>query len=197
MKLIHDIHRAATALLTRSAADPAAPAEQLDELRQFVVAALRHHHESEDDALWPMLKSADPGITGELRELTGEHHDLDAAITMLGQTAAGTGRADLAAAAAEVQDLVGRHLSHEESLTFPALRSLTPEQWAEFSRATMESAPADGAHLQISLMEEVGDPGSVAAVLAGLPAPAAGMLPALRAQGLATLQALRAGQGSS
>jgi hemerythrin-like domain-containing protein len=199
MKLIHDIHRAATALLTKSAARPGAPAEQLDELRQFVVAALRHHHESEDDALWPMLQSADPGAAGGLRDMTREHHDLDAAITILGSAPIGArkGRTGLAAPAAEVQDLVGHHLAHEESLTFPVLRLLPPEQWAGFSRAAIESAPATGAHLQMAFMEEVGAPSSVAAVLAGLPAPAAQALPALRAQGLATLQALRDGQEAS
>jgi hypothetical protein len=43
MKLIHDVHRAATSLLTDSAARPGASPAELGELRDFVVAALHHH----------------------------------------------------------------------------------------------------------------------------------------------------------
>ncbi len=41
MKLVHDMHRAATSLLAASAD---APQAELAELSDFVVAALRHHH---------------------------------------------------------------------------------------------------------------------------------------------------------
>jgi hypothetical protein len=72
---------------------------------------------------------------------------------------------------------------------------LTDAQWAQFSRVAMESAPSAGAHLQIGLMEEVGDPDDVAIALAGLPAPAAQALPVLRERARATLGALRSGAG--
>jgi hemerythrin-like domain-containing protein len=195
MKLIHDIHRAATSLLAEGAERPDTPSAELAELRDFVVTALRHHHESEDTTLWPMLQAADPADAAGLGELTGEHHNLDAALDALSaaEVSVGTGRARLAAAAAAVRDLVRQHLNREESLTFPAMCLLTDAQWAQFSRAAMESAPAAGAHLQIGLMEEVGDPHDVATVLAGLPAPAAQALPFLREQARATLGALRSG----
>jgi iron-sulfur cluster repair protein YtfE (RIC family) len=164
MKIIHDIHRAATSLLAEGAERTGTPSAELAELRDFVVAALRHHHESEDIMLWPMLQEADPGAAAALDELTGEHR---------------------------------QHLTHEESLTYPAMRSLTDAQWAQFSRAATESAPSAGAHLQIGLMEEVGDPGDVATVLAGLPAPAAQALPVLRERARATLGALRSGAGAA
>lgn len=59
MNLVQDVHRAATSLLT-SVAHPDAPSVELAELRDFVVAALRHHHRSEDDALWPICEEAEP-----------------------------------------------------------------------------------------------------------------------------------------
>ena len=203
MRLIHDIHRAAVSLLTQGAERPAAPSAELAELRDFVVAALRHHHESEDATLWPMLQTADPAVAAGLAELTGEHHSLDVALDALAATEIGaegsavTRQAGLAAAATAVRDLVGQHLAHEESLTLPAMRSLTDAQWAEFSLAAMESAPAAVARLQIGFMEEVGDREDVARVLAGLPAPAAQALPALRQQARATLDALRSGAGAA
>jgi hemerythrin-like domain-containing protein len=193
MKLIHDIHREATSLLAEGAERPSVPSAVLAELRDFVVAALRHHHESEDTMLWPMLQEPYPAVAAGLSELTGEHQRLDAALDTLAaaETSPGTGRAGLAAAAAAVRDLVGQHLAREESLTFTAMRALTDAQWAQFSLAVMETAPVTGAHLQIGLMEEVGDPDYVATVLAGLPASAAQALPALREQARATLGALR------
>jgi hemerythrin-like domain-containing protein len=196
MKLVHDVHRAAVSLLADSAARPrSAPWPELAELRDFVVAALRHHHESEDELLWPLCEATDPGLAEALRELTAEHHHLDSALAALEAAAVGeAGHESLAASARSVAELVGRHLEHEETATFPALRRLTGSQWAQFSRAAMESAPAAGAHLQIGLMDEVGEPADVALVLAGLPAPVADALPAIREQARLTLGVLFAAQ---
>ena len=196
MALIHDVHRVATSLLAASAARPDAPRAELAELRDFVVAALRHHHQSEDDALWPLCEAVDPEFAGTHRELSAEHHTLDTALDQLDAVVieAETERPALATAAQSVRVLVDHHLAHEEPATYPVLRRLSSEQWAQFSRATIESAPATGAHLQIGLIEEVGTPEQVAAVFAGLPAPAAQALPMLRDRAKATLTVLRAGQ---
>lgn len=198
MLLIHNIHRAATSLLAQCAQRPDdAPAAELTELRDFVVTALHHHHESEDTMLWPLLEQIDPEAAAGLAELTGEHHSLDAALDALAAAeigaagAADAAQTELADAAVAVRDLIARHLDHEESLTFSGMRQLTEAQWAEFSRVVMETTPPSIASLQIGLMEEVGDPAEVAAVLAGLPAPAAEALPFLRKQAAATLGALR------
>jgi hypothetical protein len=204
MKLVHDVHRAATSLLVQAAARSAAPSAELADLRGFVVAALRHRHRSEDDALWPICETVDPGVTPALDELSAEHHRLDEALDALeavGINAAHTEyveseRVPLAAAAETVRELVHEQLAREEPATFPVLRLLTGAQRADFSRVAMESAPAAGVHLQIGLMEEVGDPDDVAAVLSGLPAPAVQALPAMCGQAWVTLDALRSGRGA-
>jgi hypothetical protein len=140
-----------------------------------------------------------------LRELSAEHHSLDEALDALDAVGIDTARieyvesepAPLATASETVSELLNHHLAHEESATFPVLRLLTDAQWAEFSRVVMETAPAAGLHLQIGLMEEAGDPDGVAAVFAGLPAPAVQALPAMRDQARVTLDALRSGQGAA
>jgi hypothetical protein len=66
MKLVHDVHRAATLLLAAAAARPGAPSAELAELRGFVVAALRHHHQSEDDAPWPIREAVYPEVAAGL-----------------------------------------------------------------------------------------------------------------------------------
>jgi hypothetical protein len=101
MKLVHDVHRAATSLLAADAGRPDLPVAELTELRDFVVAALRHHHRSEDDALWPICAAVDPALTAGLRDLSTEHDRLDDALDVLDAVAidAGAGRTPLVAAA--------------------------------------------------------------------------------------------------
>ena len=89
MKLIHDVHRAATSLLADSAARPGASPAELGELRDFVVAALHHHHQTEDDLLWPVLEAVDPEIADGLSELSAEHESLDTALAALNAAGAG------------------------------------------------------------------------------------------------------------
>lgn len=196
MKLIHDVHRAATSLLAESAARSGASPAELGELRDFVAAALHHHHQTEDDLLWPVLEAVEPEVADGLSELSAEHQSLDTALAALNAAGISAGEGTpLCAAAQTVRELVRQHLAHEEPETFPALRMLSDEQWADFSRGAVATAPAAEIHLQIGFMDEVGEPGDVAAVLAGLPAPAALALPAMRSQARATLEALRTGAG--
>jgi hypothetical protein len=69
-RLPHKMHRAATTLPADAAQRDAAPSAAQAELRDFQVAALRHHHESEDNVLWPQLTVADPMTGAELIEGT-------------------------------------------------------------------------------------------------------------------------------
>ncbi|MGJ6967712.1 hypothetical protein ACSDR0_37950 [Streptosporangium sp. G11] len=42
-------------MLAEAAVRPSVPLGALAELREFLVANLHHHHESEDEQLWPLL----------------------------------------------------------------------------------------------------------------------------------------------
>ncbi|MEV6598443.1 hemerythrin domain-containing protein [Actinoplanes sp. NPDC051346] len=197
-RLLHKMHRAATSLLVDAAHRRDSPTEALAELRDFLVAALRHHHESEDDVLWPQLLVADPAAGAGLVELGAEHDELDAALDKLAAVPVSDGqdRAPLAAAATRVRDLVHEHLDHEEPLLFPALAAHMPDRaWAEFSRAVISSAPPVAPHLNIGFFEQVGTPGELAAVAANLPQAALDGLPAMREQARMTLDSLGATNG--
>ncbi|MGW1786448.1 hemerythrin domain-containing protein [Streptomyces sp. NPDC002143] len=194
-RLLHKMHRAATSLLTEAAQSGAAPAAALEELRDFLVAALRHHHESEDDVLWPQLTAADPATAHGLAELAAEHDALDAALDALAAVPVRDvdDRAALIAAAVAVRDLVHTHLAHEEPVLFPALAAhMSDEAWAQFSRTVIASAPPVGAHLNIGFFEQVGTPAELAAVTANLPQAALHLVPAVREQARATLSSLKA-----
>ena len=190
-RLLHKLHRASTSLLAEAAERDSSSPAALAELRDFLVAALRHHHESEDDVLWPQLLAADPAAGAGLIELSAEHDALDAALDRL--AAASVPGPQLVSAAVEVRDLVHEHLEREEPVLFPALAAhMSDQAWASFSGAVIASAPPVGAHLNIGFFEQVGTPAELAAVAANLPPAALEAVPAMREQARVTLESLGA-----
>lgn len=191
-RLLHKMHRAATSLLADAAQRDTVPAGSLAELRDFLVAALRHHHESEDHVLWPQLTAVDPTAGVELADLGPEHDALDAALETLAAVPVAD-RTRLVPATAHVRDLVCKHLDHEEPVLFPALAAHMPDDdWAQFSRAVISSAPPVAPYLNIGFLEQVGTPEELAVVGANLPPEAVELLPAMREQARAVLDSLRA-----
>jgi hemerythrin-like domain-containing protein len=192
-RLVHEGQRRATSLLAAVVGGDAVPAYAAVELRDFVVASLEHHHRSEDDVMWPLLTSAAPELADALDGLSREHVRLDAALDELGQVAIdGDGEQAATAAAVAVRDLVYEHLSHEEPVLLPALRAhVTDEQWAAFSRRTVETAPRSGTHLLVGFLDEVGTADQVEMILRHMPQ-ARGALPSVRQQGRSALTTLGA-----
>jgi hemerythrin-like domain-containing protein len=194
-RLLHKMHRAATSLLVEAAQRRTAPAGALKELRDFLVAALRLHHEREDDVLWPQLTAADPAAAAGLAELATEHLALDAALDALAIAPVqdGDDRAVLIFAAEAVRELVHDHLEHEEPVLFPALAAhMSDEAWSQFSRTVIASAPPVGGHLNIGFFERVGTPAELAVVTANLPEAVLQLVPAMREHARATLSSLEA-----
>jgi iron-sulfur cluster repair protein YtfE (RIC family) len=192
-RLSHDVHRRATTLLAQAAPRPSVPLKALDELRTYLVKNLRHHHETEDRQLWPMIVEAAPDVAAELGSLSEEHDQLDAALDALESApiAGDADRENLHRAAEQVRVLVHRHLEHEEPILFPALaQHVSPESWTVFSQQVIATSPIEAAHLTVGFFDEVGTPEEVALVLSGLPEPAQQFVPAMREQARADLAVL-------
>ena len=203
-RLAHGVHRVATTLLAEAAVRPSVPLSALAQLRDFLVVNLRHHHETEDDDLWPRIVAAAPTTAHELDALTEEHERLDAALDRLAATNLGHGegatsegiRAALHDAAVAVRDTVHDHLTHEEPILFPALRDhISPAEWKDFAQRVISTTPPVAGHLMVGFLDEVGTPAEVELVLAGLPEPVHPLLPAMRTQAADDLKILR-GTGS-
>jgi hemerythrin-like domain-containing protein len=193
-RLSHDMHREATSLLVEAAGRPSVPSAALAELRDFLVANLHHHHESEDGLLWPLITAVAPEVADSLSALSTEHDQLDAALDALGNVPIddGSDRAALTEAATAVRDLIRHHLEQEEPLLFPALRiHLSPEAWDDFSQKVIATSPPQGAHLLIGFFDEVGTPEEVQLVLDRLPEPVQPLVPEMRRQARAALDVLR------
>lgn len=200
-RVVHEIHRRATALLAEAAARPAVPLGALAQLRDFLVANLSHHHETEDEDLWPLIVAAAPTAALALEALSEQHRALDAALDLLAAVAVSGGRSDdvrvaLHGAAVAVRDTVHDHLAHEEPILFPALRDhVSAAAWEDFSQRVIATTPPVAGHLMVGFLDEVGTPEEVALVLAGLPEPVRPLLPAMRLQAADDLRILR-GTGS-
>lgn len=203
-RLAHDVHRTATSLLAQAATDRSVPLSSLAQLRDFLVANLRHHHETEDEDLWPQILAADPAAAHALDSLSHEHERLDAALDALDavdMTEGDSGAQDeardaLRAAAREVRDLVHDHLAHEEPFLLPALRDhIGAAAWEGFSQRVVATTPPVAGHLMIGFLDEVGKPDDVEKMLAALPEPVRPLLPAMRLQATQDLRVLR-GTGS-
>jgi hypothetical protein len=183
-RVVHDAHRLATTLLADAAADGGADAAAFTELRDFAVAMLRHHHESEDRDLWVLLATAEPALHHDLGALTAEHDRLDDVLDRVLADPSPEATADL-------RDLVHAHLAREEPVLFPALRDhLTDGDWDRFSRRAVESAPSESAHLFVGLFHRVASDDDVAVVLRNLPPEAQAAAPAMHAEAERVLGAL-------
>ncbi|MFJ9759518.1 hemerythrin domain-containing protein [Streptomyces sp. NPDC101149] len=213
-RLAHDVHRAATTLLAEAALDASVPLDATAQLRDFLVANLRHHHQTEDEDLWPRITGSAPAAAQALDSLTDEHDQLDSALDRLAAVVIPSAeaisedplvvadraateseaavRAELHDAAVTVRDVVHDHLTHEEPVLFPALREhLSPAEWQEFAQRVIATTPRVAGHLMIGFLDEVGTPAEVELVLSGLPEPVRPLVPAMRLQAAADLGVLR------
>ncbi|WP_432744592.1 hemerythrin domain-containing protein [Streptomyces sp. JH002] len=206
-RLAHETHRLATGLLVDATGRSTVPRQALAQLRDFIVANLRHHHETEDAWLWPLIVAAAPDTKGALHELSEEHDRLDSALDRLasvdltgtedpgGESMSSDSRHALREAAVAVRDSVHDHLAHEEPMLFPALQRITPAQWEEFAQRVIAGTPPVAGHLMIGFLDETGTPAEVESMLVNVPSPVKSVLPALRSQAAADLRVLR-GDGS-
>ncbi|MFJ4467232.1 hemerythrin domain-containing protein [Streptomyces sp. NPDC089424] len=214
-RLAHEVHRVATTLLAEAAAQPSVPLSALGRLRDFLVAILRHHHETEDNDLWPRIAANAPEAARALGLLSEEHERLEGALDQLsavdlqdndvlassgpadrtgpsGDMAEDRVRAALRKAAVEVRDTVHDHLAHEEPLLFPALRDhISRAEWQAFAQRVIATTPPVEGHLMVGFLDEVGTPAEVDMVLAGLPEQLRALLPAVRLQAREDLKILR------
>lgn len=117
-------------LLARVAAQPldADRARLVEAHIAMVLGLLHHHHTSEDDTIWPTLRTLVPEAGPLLDELETDHARLDPLLVAAGDTARPL--ADRAAALAELHALVNAHLDREEAGAVPLMQAhLRLDQW--------------------------------------------------------------------
>lgn len=154
MRLVHratlrDLRRVGTRARQRAASpDPSATAAWV-EYSQRLLQVLEHHHQGEDEMLWPAL--AERGADGAaLRQLTSEHHDIETLLQDLGEVLAGTGAqptdsarlTQTAELAEQLTEVLANHCQHEEELLAGVLApSLDKTLWDRFAKHMLQTAP--------------------------------------------------------
>ena len=107
---------------------------------------LEHHHQAEDDSLWPTLLTNCPDSVGVIGLMEQQHHALDAVLGTTNEamsawrdapseasgSVAGSGLVSIAA-------LLDEHLTAEESQALPLIAEhLTAAEWGLFTASNMQ-----------------------------------------------------------
>ncbi len=209
----HTIMRRGAALAVRALGAPAetgrAPAKAQVALGRRLTEFVHHHHQSEDDLFWPVLREAFPDQRKVLDELTAQHDDLDSALRDLdgalddldaarrrhaGSEELAGARSRALAAATTIDDELSEHLDAEEPVLEQMFRGLQDNTIRRLRAAIIAGAPRSGPDLVIGLLLDPTPAPGHEAMLADLPAPIRGLTPVFRWRHRTRLRAL--GQGA-
>jgi iron-sulfur cluster repair protein YtfE (RIC family) len=102
-----------------------------------IMSLLHHHHEAEDDILWPLLRTRVPVSANDCTRMQDEHLAVAAAmdrvanLRSLWAETADPGRADeLIAAVDDLSARLAEHLADEEEHVVPLINAhITTEEW--------------------------------------------------------------------
>ena len=192
LRALHGIMSRGTALVAGSFARLAVgdhvDVAALVSASRWLVEFIQHHHQVEDDLLWPVLRELSPRAVADLTRLTTEHEALDAELQVLAETAgaiasardargnvnvmAAVGYAALAGnpAAQKVQDILANHLASEE----PVLKELFPKipdgEIVRLRKVMVDGAYRGGPHFVLGLMTVPEPVCGFAELRAGMPA---------------------------
>lgn len=147
---------------------------------------IHHHHASEDELFWPVLRGLFPDAVAVLDELSGQHERLDAELKALtaaidaindirraAREAAGATAVarEAATAAANVRDILAAHLDAEE----PVLRRLFPQtppgEILRLRKAIVDGAPRSGPDLVLGLLDDPNPAPGRDEIMGNFPAP--------------------------
>ncbi len=158
-----------------------------------------HHHESEDELFWPVLRALFPEVVAGLDGLSAEHEKLDhelrnlsAAIDALAEKGADARQAarDALPSAVTVKDVLIGHLDAEE----PVLEGLFPRvpdaDIVRLRAAIVAGARRGGPDLVIGLLSEPVPAPGYATMMASFPAPLRVLRPLLLRKFHSTRKAL-------
>ena len=155
---------------------------------EYVGRALHHHHQSEDELVWPLLLERVPQELAPIVVLMQSQHERIDALLHESDAAAARWRADAAAPERdhladvldELSTTLAEHLDAEEQRLLPiAARCLSQEEWeAVGQRARAGTRPSEQL-LTFGMIQHDGDPVVVARMLSGAPAPVRRIFPAL------------------
>jgi hemerythrin-like domain-containing protein len=178
--------RLAPAAVTRTSAGDRRRARMVADHLRFLCDLLHHHHQGEDDLLWPKLRArSGPAALEVIEAVEAQHQDIDATLgrveqrRLAWQNDPGLGQRDQLADELERLHVVLRdHLDLEERALLPlAATLLTLEEWQAVGEAGAASIPRPAMPLVLGMFAYEGDPAVLAQMLTGAPLPVRTLLP--------------------
>ncbi|HJP73799.1 MAG TPA: hemerythrin domain-containing protein [Pseudonocardiaceae bacterium] len=178
---VHTIMRRSTILtadaLRRFAAGSSSNPKALVALIRWQAEFVHHHHRSEDDLFWPVLRELFPDAIASLDELTEQHHVLDSELDSLSSAAkdlANAGSSALSSAllsAEKVRDVLISHLDTEEPVLLKLFPQIPAPRIVELRKAIVAGAPRSGPDLVLGLLEDPEPAQGTAIMYANFPPP--------------------------
>ncbi len=171
--------RLAPAAVRRVVPGSANQARAVDRHLAFVCEMLHHHHQGEDELLWPLLRDRVPAAAQALvDEVESQHTDIDAALNRVAAERAAwvqdpdTANAEVLATALEtLHTLLRTHLDLEEAAVLPLAASvLTEPEWGAIGAAAAAAMPKSALVLAMGMFAYEGDPDVLRSMLAHAPA---------------------------
>lgn len=181
MVVVHRVFRRELRLLPDLVrAVPASDAERVARVADtadFVLDLLHHHHEGEDDLVWPLLHERAPLHDDLVTTMEDQHQTVNALLTTaltLVQDWRITPDAPARAALADTLDRLRvallEHLDLEESQVLPLIEEhLSVAEWEAVGRNGAAGIPPHRLALALGLILEDADPAEADAMLAGMP----------------------------
>jgi hemerythrin-like domain-containing protein len=146
MVLVHRVFRREFRLLPLMVRDVAdgdtEAASRVSRHAREMADALHHHHQSEDELLWPRLRQRTPVDAALVERMEAQHHVIgeifervDAMLPMWQRPARAGDRDALAADLAELHARLEEHLDEEEQHILPIVgRTITAPEWDELGQ---------------------------------------------------------------
>ena len=178
--------RLAPLAVSRVAAGDTRQAAVVDGHVGFVCDLLHHHHEGEDELLWPKLRERVPTVSlAVLDAVEAQHAGIDASLDRLAAARSawlaspeGVARDVLAAELSLLHALLVEHLDFEEQAVLPlAAGLLTEAEWSAVGEAAVAAMPKPALALAFGMFTYEGDPEVLAAMLHSAPAVPRWLLP--------------------
>jgi hemerythrin-like domain-containing protein len=142
----------------RAGIDQPAP---LVRLWGFYERGLRHHHQGEDDVVFPLVVSRRPDFANIEAELQAEHATIDERLEAANDAFAQLGSQPTAEGATKVHDALGqltdtldRHLAHEEADALPVIAAVVSDaEMAKIEKGFLRTLPRRDLGLSLAALD--------------------------------------------
>jgi hemerythrin-like domain-containing protein len=147
----------ATARFGETTLDPSV----LIRLWAFYARGLRQHHHGEDRVVFPLVVSRRPDFADAEADLVREHHGVDelidavdAAFTALGSSRRAADAKRAAGVLAELNDALGAHLQHEETVALPVIAAtIPPAEMEKIEKGLLREIPRSDLGLSLAALD--------------------------------------------